>query len=100
MKLTIHNYRESQMGLEYHGFRTDLFIDGFLAATVWNDGNGGPNAYQWKGKYADHKGFKPPMDVQAWLDSLPTVPYYGHDLKRDLDCMVDEAVEQHMAKAA
>lgn len=93
MKLTINNYSESPMGLEYHGFRLNLFIDGQLAATVHNDGNGGPNTYQWKGKYEGHKGFRAPQDVQDWLASLPTISYYGHDLKRDLDCMVDEALQ-------
>ena len=91
MKLTVSNYREGQMGLEYHGFRTDLFIDGTLAATVHNDGNGGPNAYQWKGPYAVNNGL--PQAVRSWLDSLPTVTYFGHELKRDLDWVVADAIE-------
>lgn len=93
MKLTVSNYSEGPMGLEYHGFRLNLFLDGSIAATVHNDGNGGSNTYQWKGPYAAHKGYRPPQAVQNWLDSLPTITYFGHELKRDLDCMVEEAIE-------
>jgi len=71
-------------------FIADLFINGELAAEVRSNGNGGAYLYRWTGKYAGHKGFFPPKDVQDWLDSLQPMTYYGKTIKRDLDCMVDE----------
>jgi len=92
MKLTVTDYRPSPVGLEYAGFQATLHIDDTPAARVWNDGNGGPNAYQWIGPYTGHTGFQPPADVQAWLATLPPVTHYGYEIQRDLDCMVEEAL--------
>jgi len=100
MKVTAHNYSNGPRGLEYSGFRADMFIDGKLAARVWNDGNGGPNAYQWMGDYANHRGFTPPKAVQDWLDSLPPVSYHGHSIQLDLDCVFEDAIDAYRAARA
>ena len=85
-KITVSKYKHCHSGMEGDAFSCDMAVDGVLCASVSNDGNGGPNFYQWKDNPKARDARKL---VNAYVASLPLDMRFGPPgIQPNLDCVL------------
>lgn len=69
-----------------------VVIDGQDVGHIENDGNGGAGVMRWSCSAECRNS------IEAEIKSLPPVEFYGVQIERDLDCLVDEAINKKQGR--
>ena len=67
-------------------YRCTVMVDGEDVGLIYNEGNGGAGVMNWK--CSDERR----AVIEKEIEALPAVEFYGSMIQRDLDCLIDEAI--------
>jgi len=91
MKIELKNIKHAAFASrETDCFSASVYIDGKLAGTVENDGQGGPNNYH---------GGNLCVALTMHAKTLPPYEFDGHSVEKSADCVINELLSAHLTTA-